>query len=172
MHADLTNQAIQYLVERHWPMLPSIGKQKRPCVGWKEFQEHLPTADQLRQWGRKFRPDRWGVVTGRLACNVVADFDGEKGIALMQKWGINPHLRTGSGGFHSYFQHPGWRVPTLNAKSGKLSWPWPGLDIRGDGGFAVLLGRNSNGPYVQLRELILGACPRIANLEGWTDALR
>jgi hypothetical protein len=60
---------------------------------------------------------RWGVVTGRLACNVVADFDGEKGIALMQKWGINPHLRTGSGGFHSYFQHPGWRVPTLNAKS-------------------------------------------------------
>jgi len=45
-------------------------------------------------------------------------------------------------------------VPTLNAKSGKNSWPWPGLDIRGDGGFAVLLGRNSNGPYEQLRELV------------------
>lgn len=45
-------------------------------------------------------------------------------------------------------------MPTLNAKSGKVSWPWPGLDIRGDGGFAVLLGRNENGPYEQLRDLV------------------
>jgi hypothetical protein len=71
----------------------------------------------------------------------------------MEKWGIKPHLRTGSGGFHCYLQHPGWRVPTLNAKSSKGSWPWPGLDIRGDGGFAILLGKNSSGPYVQLREM-------------------
>jgi len=34
-----------------------------------------------------------------------------------------------------------------------INWPWPGLDIRGDGGFAVLIGRNSNGPYVLLRDL-------------------
>ena len=135
-------------------MLPSTGPEKKPCVGWKRFQEQLPTVDQLRQWGRKFRPERWGLVTGALAGVVVADFDGETGIALMQKWGIKPHLRTGSGGFHCYLQHPGWHVPTLNAKSGKVSWPWPGLDIRGDGGFAVLLGRNSNGPYVQLRDLV------------------
>jgi hypothetical protein len=30
----------------------------------------------------------------------------------------------------------------LNAKTSKRTWPWKGLDIRGDGGFAVLLGRN------------------------------
>ena len=154
MSANLTDQAIELLVTRRWPMLPSTGAQKKPCVRWKGFQEQLPTVDQLHQWGRKFNPDRWGLVTGRLAGIVVVDFDGDAGRALMQKWGISPHVRTGSGGCHWYVQHPGWRVPTLNAKTGKRSWPWPGLDIRGDGGFAVLLGRNKNGSYEQLRELV------------------
>jgi hypothetical protein len=154
MSANLTDQAIKHLVERRWPMLPSRGAQKKPCVGWKVFQEQLPTTEQIREWALEFKPSRWGVVTGRLADIVVADFDGDEGRALMKKWGIQPHLQTGSGGFHCYLQHPGWHVPTLNAKSGKLSWPWPGLDIRGDGGFAILLGSNSNGPYVQLRDLV------------------
>jgi hypothetical protein len=93
-------------------------------------------------------------VTGELAGVVVADFDGEEGVKLMRKWGIKAHVRTGSGGFHWYALHPGWRVKTMNAKSCKGFWPWPGLDIRGDGGFAVLLGRNKDGPYEQLRELV------------------
>jgi hypothetical protein len=63
----------------------------------------------------------------------------------MVEWGIEPHVRTRSGGSHFYLRHPGWPVATLNAKSGKASWPWPGLDIRGDGGFAVLLGHNDKG---------------------------
>src|ERR1035438_3616700 len=153
MKASLADLAIQFLVEQRWPMLPSRGPQKKPCVGWKPFQEQLPTVDQLRGWERQFRPERWGLVTGKLAGIVVVDFDGDLGRALMEEWGIKPHVRTGSGGFHLYVQHPGWKVPTLNAKTSKATWPWPGLDIRGDGGFAVLLGRNSNGPYVQLREL-------------------
>jgi hypothetical protein len=95
----------------------------------------------------------WAVVTGSLAGIVVADFDGEQGRTLMQRWNLRPHIRTGSGGFHVYLKHPGWRVPTLNAKCSKGTWPWLGLDIRGDGGYAVLLGRNQNGPYRQLREL-------------------
>lgn len=154
MSTDLTDQAIKLLRERSWPMVPSTGPQKKPCVAWKSFQAQLPTIDQLREWGRNFRPMRWGLVTGKLAGIVVVDFDGEQGRELMEKWGIKPHLRTGSGGFHVHVQHPGWRVPTLNAKSGKVSWPWPGVDIRGDGGFAVLLGRNSNGPYAEVRDLV------------------
>jgi hypothetical protein len=94
------------------------------------------------------------LVTGELSGVVVVDFDGEAGRRLMQEWGICPHVRTGSGGYHWYVAHPGWHVKTLNAKTSKGSWPWPGLDIRGDGGFAVLLGRNKNGPYKQLRDLV------------------
>jgi Bifunctional DNA primase/polymerase, N-terminal len=154
MPANLTDQAIKLLVERRWPMLPSTGSSKGPCVAWKEFQERLPTPEQLREWGRRFTVKRWGLVTGTLSGVMVLDFDGAAGLKLLRKWGIKPHLKTGSGGFHWYLRHPGWRVPTLNAKTSKASWPWPGLDVRGDGGFAVLLGRNDNGPYEELRELV------------------
>jgi hypothetical protein len=154
MSADLTHQAIELLVKRRWPMIPSRGDSKGACVEWKRFQEQLPTVEELREWDQRLKPERWGLVTGKLSGVVVLDFDGEMGIELMRKWGIDPHVRTGSGGFHWYLLHPSWRVPTLNAKSGKKSWPWPGLDIRGDGGFAVLLGRNKNGPYEQLRDLV------------------
>jgi Bifunctional DNA primase/polymerase, N-terminal len=153
MRIGLTEQAIEFLIRRGWPMLPSRGSKKSPCVRWTQFQEQLPTENDLRSWHHQFQPSRWGVVTGRLAGIVVVDFDGNQGRALMECWRIDPHVRTGSGGFHFYVQHPGWKVPTLNAKSGKLSWPWPGVDVRGDGGFAVLLGRNKKGPYEHLRPL-------------------
>lgn len=153
MNQTLTDIAIDLLETRWWSMVPSTGREKKPCVAWMEFQKHLPTSEQLREWDREFKPERWGLVTGKVSGVVVIDFDGDQGRLLLQEWGLNPHVRTGSGGFHVYVKHPGWRVPTLNAKSSKNSWPWPGLDIRGDGGFAVLLGRNSNGPYEQLREL-------------------
>jgi len=141
------------LLQAGLPMLPSAGRNKGPCVPWKEFQTRVPTTAELRAWKRVFKPERWGFVTGRLSGRIVIDFDGEHGRELMKKWDLKPHVRTGSGGYHCHLIHPGWRVPTLNAKSGKVSWPWPGVDIRGDGGFAVLVGSNSNGPYVQLREL-------------------
>src|SRR5258708_36963690 len=67
MGMSLTDQAIRFLEERRWPMLPSTGPEKKPCVGWKRFQELLPTVDQLVQWGQNFKPERWGVVTGGLA---------------------------------------------------------------------------------------------------------
>jgi len=153
MAANLTDQAIQFLVKKRWPMVPSTGTSKGPCVEWKLFQKRLPTVEELRELGRRFKPERWGLVTGKLSGDVVVDFDGPEGIKLMQEWGIKPHRRTGSGGFHCHLRHPGWNVPTLNAKSGKKSWPWPGVDIRGDGGFAVVLGHNQNGKYEQLRDL-------------------
>src|ERR1035438_4916908 len=74
---SLPDQAIELLVKRRWPMLPSTGAQKKPCVGWKDFQDQPPTVEQLRWWERKFRPERWGLVTGKLSGVVVVDFDGE-----------------------------------------------------------------------------------------------
>jgi hypothetical protein len=47
--------------------------------------------------------------------------------------------------------HPGVPVKTMNARSAK-AWKWPGLDIRGDGGYAIAAGANQTGPYVQLRD--------------------
>src|SRR5260370_30200757 len=129
MGNNLVDQAVRFLEDLGLPMVPSKGMQKKPCIGWKVFQSKRPTVDQIREWDKKFRPERWGWVTGRLSGRVVVDFDGDKGRQWMNAWGIKPHLRTGSGGFHCHFVHPGWPAPTLNAKTGKESWPWPGLHL-------------------------------------------
>ena len=120
---------------------------------WKPLQTNRATEDQVKQWF--IRPKGKGValVTGALSGVVILDFDGEQGAALIQQLGLNPHVRTGSGGFHVYLKHPGFSVQTLNSKAKhELGQRWPGLDIRADGGYAVLPPSvNNSGPYIQLR---------------------
>lgn len=49
---------------------------------------------------------RMGVVTGQCYHFLVLDFDGTRGIQTMQRLGIQPHVRTGSGGYHAYIVYP------------------------------------------------------------------
>src|ERR1019366_362857 len=54
-------------------------------------------------------------------------------------------------GNHVYLEHPGWPVPTLNGKAAKwLGKEYPGLDIKGDGGYVIFAGQNERGEYQQL----------------------
>ncbi|HCT80128.1 MAG TPA: DNA primase [Micromonosporaceae bacterium] len=41
------------------------------------------------------------------------------------------HVRTGSGGLHLYYRHPGGNLPCSQGRLG------PGIDVRGDGGYVV-----------------------------------
>ena len=149
----LASQALDFL-SQGLPMIPSRGKSKGPCVKWKAFQSKLPTPLDISTWDSRFNPERWGVVTGELSGVIGIDFDGDKGIAQMKAWGLKPSVESGSGGAHVYVQHPGWYVPTMNSKTGKNTWPFPGVDVRGDGGFIVLLGSNSNGNYKLINQNI------------------
>jgi Bifunctional DNA primase/polymerase, N-terminal len=164
--------AQQALEVYHWSVIP-LDTDKKPIktggyhpdgnpkrLGWKPFQERLATVQELRRWARNYQPAAWAVITGKTSNLILLDFDGERGQETLQKLGLLPHVRTGSGGFHVYFSHPGWNVKTLNNKSSKDK-PWaklyPGLDIRADGGYAAFCGRNTSGPYEWLREPVLDA---------------
>ena len=99
------------------------------------------TADPERVsgWWATWPDANIGVATGARSGIVVVDVDpgrgGEDAIAALEAahgelpptWAVE----TGGGGLHLYFRHPGGRVPT---RAGKLG---PGLDVRGDGGYAV-----------------------------------
>ena len=158
---DILPEALKFL-RRGLPMIPvgatrgaATGSSKNPCVKWKLFQERLPTEIELRQWQRNFAPSAWGIVTGALSKRIVLDFDGDEGVKTMQRMGLKPHVRTQSGGFHVHFAHPGYQVKTLNRKtSGDALWvrDFPGLDVRGDGGFAITIG-TLHGSYEALRSL-------------------
>jgi P4 family phage/plasmid primase-like protien len=148
-------------IERGWSIIP-VRLDKKPCYDllpkgqdggatWKPYQTRLATADELSSW-MQANPPAFAIATGEFSQLVTFDFDGDKGLHLAQHWGIRPHRRSGSGGLHWDVQHPGWYVPTLNGKAKKeLGQRWPGLDVKGDGGYVVAFGRNEVGSYRWLR---------------------
>ena len=163
------------LCERGYSLIP-CGSDKRPLLpSWKPYQSRRPTAEEVKKWEKVLHPQCWAVVTGEVSGVLVLDFDGNGGAGTLARLRLLPHVRTGSGGSHVYFQHPGWRVPTVNAKSKRaLGQRYPGTDIRADGGYAVCLGRNRKGAYRWLRSVqpdqldILP--PKLRALLGLTDA--
>jgi hypothetical protein len=130
-----------------------VRRDKTPLLGgWKLYQTKRATLEEIEDWQKEFTPSAWAIVTGSISDRVVLDFDGERGRRTLEELGLDPHVETGSGGFHVYFEHPGWRVPTLNGTTKRaLGEAYPGLDARGDGGYAVFYGRNASGPYKRLR---------------------
>ena len=121
---------------------------KRPLVPWKKYQSGKPSREEVQRWQSELRSPAWAVVTGAVSGLIVLDFDGAKGQQTRDRLGLDPHVGTGSGGSHVYFRYPGWSVRTLNGKSKQvLGKECPGLDIRGDGGYAVFAGINERGEY-------------------------
>ena len=140
-------------VDSGFSLIP-VGLDKRPRIStWKPYQERLPTREELTRWWSE-GPPAWAVVTGRISGIVILDFDGDAGLETLRRLNLSPHVRTGSGGAHLYLRHPGWKVPTLNGKSKQeLGRRFPGVDIRGDLGYAVLAGQNQCGWYEWVRPM-------------------
>jgi hypothetical protein len=122
---------------------------KRPVISeWKTLQEALiPEIAFLRWYGQdgQYRGRaNMGVITGRCSDNIFSlDLDDHKtpqaaawwnGLIEEHYWGREPHTwqqRTGGGGRQLFFRGPkGWVAPTNRTPIG--------VDIRGQGGFAVL----------------------------------
>jgi hypothetical protein len=114
---------------------------------------------QLAAWREQYPFAHWAVATGARSGVIVIDLDrkpGKDGIALLAAMakarGGLPRtrmVRTGSGGLHLYFKHPGGHVPN---SAGKLG---PGIDVRGDGGYVVAPGSGhiSGGRYKLLNDI-------------------
>jgi hypothetical protein len=129
--------ALDYL-GRGWSVLPMQPRAKRPVVPWRSLQSKAATAATVREWYRR-RPDaNVGIVTGQVSGLIVLDVDAYHGgadslAALESQYGALPatlESRTGGGGRHLYFSHPG---AALTNRTGIR----PGLDLRGDGGCVV-----------------------------------
>ncbi len=93
----------------------------------------------IRRWWRRW-PEanvglRTGVVSGLVVLDVDPDHGGEASLGeLVDAYEALPEtleVRTGGGGWHLYFIHPGGRVTN---SAGVLG---PGLDVRGDGGYIL-----------------------------------
>lgn len=104
-----------------------VGPDKKPLVAWKEYQTRLPREDEIRGWWKNYPNAQIGIITGAISGIVVVDvekcgnFDG---------YPHTPTAKTGGGGRHFYFKHPGKEIKN-GVRVRELT------DIRGDGGYVV-----------------------------------
>lgn len=135
--ADLKAAALD-LLARGWSVIPIEPRGKRPIVAWAEYQSRPATSAQVEQWFGAARRPNLGVVTGEVSNLVVIDVDvrhgGSHSLALLElEHGNLPdtvEAKTGGGGRHLYFSHPGGVVHNRVGLA-------PGIDVRGDGGCVV-----------------------------------
>lgn len=135
--APAEHVALHYL-SFGWCVVPLRPREKRPLIRWQPYQEKRPSRRQVETWFRQNPGANVGIVTGTVSGLVVLDIDpahgGDESIqAFERRYGGIPNTveaRTGGGGRHLYFRHPGGLVPS---KVGLA----PGIDLRGDGGLVV-----------------------------------
>lgn len=97
--------------------------------------------EQIRQWWSMWPHANIGVATGAKSGFIVLDIDDGHGgrdsiKTLVEKHGAFPERifqRTGGGGWHVLFKHPGIRIGNIQS-SDRLG---KGIDVRGDGGYIV-----------------------------------
>jgi hypothetical protein len=138
--ADAYSQAFKLMVLGYSVipvrLVPDDSKQgkfrKVPVVPWTPYQEHAADADTLAEWQRKYEPTHWGVVTGDVSGCFVLDADTDEAKTLLATQLGPPHVTTPRGGGHWYVARKG----CARTATGVL----PGIDVRGDGGFATIIG--------------------------------
>lgn len=140
----------------------SPGKHPLTSSGVKDATED---AEQVAAWRARFPRAHWAIATGAACGVIVVDLDrktGKDGVAelgrLAAEHGGIPRtrtVRTGSGGLHLYFRHPGGSVPNTAGKLG------PGIDTRGDGGYVMAPGSGhaSGGTYSVIADLPIAPAP-------------
>lgn len=129
--------ALRYLA-RGWSTIAAVPHGKRALVPWRRYQEEAPAGQDLRAWFARSPDANVAIVTGAVSGLVVLDVDpghgGEESLAAIEaRHGRLPatiEARTGGGGRHLYFAHPGGDVRNRAGLA-------PGLDLRGDGGMVV-----------------------------------
>ena len=133
LEAMRTTEATDY--ERYaalkWSVIPIRPASKLPRNSWKRYQDLRSTAEEHTNWARNYPDGNIGVVTGPVSGIFVVDIDDESQVPKSFVLPQTATVMTGTGE-HLYFRYPlGRTIPTATQVV-------PGLDIRGDGGYALL----------------------------------
>jgi archaellum biogenesis ATPase FlaH len=103
-----------------------VGKDKKPLIAWKEFQERRATEAEIKEWFVKWPEANIGIVTGKISNIAVVDIEKGGDVSELPKTVI---AKTGGGGWHYYYQFQ--EGIENKARTRELT------DIRGEGGYVV-----------------------------------
>jgi DNA-binding transcriptional ArsR family regulator len=174
---------ISEYVDNGWSILPVKPEEKRPYMtNWLQYTKTRATREMVENWFRSLSGAGVGAVTGRISNMIVLDVESWCKTPIeeiLKKYPTQMIARSGSGGYHFYYQYP----QTVSKVSNRVGI-FEGADLRADGGFIVLpptIHPNGN-RYEWIKKGPLGAFPmalleaeskpQVQN-EGWiTEALR
>ena len=103
MSEKVLNAALEYL-ERGWSVIPVRKGQKTPLVSWKEYQDRLPTEDEIYRWFDKTENDI-AIICGKVSGLAVVDTDNQEATeqARLNGWDRTPYRVKTRKGYHFYF---------------------------------------------------------------------
>ncbi len=123
-------------VARGWQVFPLAPRSKEPMKGSHGHLDATTDEATIREWWAKTPDANVGVATGAVSVIAVLDVDPRHGgDGSLAK--LNGHIprtktaKTGGGGRHLVFKHPGGLVKSSASEIA------PGLDVKGDGGYIV-----------------------------------
>ena len=73
-------EAALELLDLGWSIIPCKPDTKRPRIKWKQYQDTLPTYEEVEQWWSDFPDDPIALITGTLSGVVVVDCDNEEAL--------------------------------------------------------------------------------------------
>ena len=179
---EVQELAEQY-VDYGWSVLPVKPDEKRPYMtNWLQYTKTKASKSSVQNWFRSLSGAGVGAVTGRISGIVVLDVESYCPTPieeLLKEYPTQMIARTGSGGYHLYYQYPSSATRVSNRVR-----IFEGADLRADGGFIVLppTRHPSGNRYEWLQRgmpgvfpvalLDIESKPTVQN-EGWiTEALR
>lgn len=120
-----------------WSILPVKPDEKRPYMqNWLQYTKERASTQVVSEWFTHLSGAGVGVVTGKISGILVLDVEStcpEPIEDILRKYPTNMVSRTGSGGYHLFYQYPSNRGRVSNRV--RL---FDGIDLRADGGFIVL----------------------------------
>ena len=132
LDTPITLQAARQYVSLGMSVIPLLPGGKKPVFSWREFQQRIPTDEELVQWFGNGAKNNIGIVTGPVSGLAVVDLDSDLAFAFAKKKNLSPTptVKTGRG-FHVY----------CKAKTGVRNFQQrddlPDIDLRADGGYVV-----------------------------------
>jgi putative DNA primase/helicase len=129
---NLVVEALKYRNEEKFSVIP-VKVDKTPAIAsWKEFQEHLPTEEEIRKMFA--RPDVAGiaVITGKISGIVALDCEAAADLSTLKEMPRTRTVSSGGGGKHFYFRYPANQI--IPARQRLM----PAMDLQSDGRYIIL----------------------------------
>ncbi|TVM04051.1 MAG: hypothetical protein CV087_02345 [Candidatus Brocadia sp. WS118] len=129
---NLVDAAIQYL-RQGFSSIPMSPTDKRPLVKWSQYQDRLPSENEIQEMFSRHPKAMCGLITGKNSGLAVVDCDSseacEKIDSILPETFETPIAMSPRGGRHYYFRCP----ESLQTRAGVL----PKVDVRANGGLIV-----------------------------------